>query len=81
MAGTYYGYSNGDVRIEIAHERSTSGDAVWQQWAVYAYPTADGGLFDRSLAKLIEQDRPSELIVATSGDPMISADSKQGGSQ
>jgi hypothetical protein len=77
-AGRYYGYSHGDIRIEIAHERSVSGESVWEQWAVYAYPTTDKGLFGPSLVKLIEQERPLELIVATSGDPRISADFKGG---
>jgi len=72
-AVTYYGYSHHDVKIEIAHERSMSGDAVWEQWAVCAYPITDTGVLSPSLAKLVAQERPSELIVATSGDPMISA--------
>jgi len=77
-AGTYYGYSHGGVRIEVAHERSVSGDSVWEQWAVYAYPTTDSGLFSASLVKLIEQERPSEVIVATSDEPRISAEFKAG---
>ena len=72
-AGTYYEYSHGDIKIEVAHERSMSGDTVWEQWAVYAYPASQSpSLLSSPLAKLIENDRPSEVILAGSGDPMVS---------
>ena len=72
-AGTYYEYSYSDSKIEVAHERSMSGDATWEQWAVIAYPASHPpGLLSPPLARLIDSRRPSEVIIAGSGDPMVS---------
>jgi|SRR5688572_19621320 len=73
-AGTFYEYSHNGTRIEVGHERSASGDAVFEQWVVCAYPTPQQSseLLIAPLARLIESERPSEVILSGSGDPMVS---------
>lgn len=76
-AGIYYRYAYRDTSIEIAHERSVSGglsdDLVWEQWAVYAYPASHStSVLTSSLVRLIDNERPSEVILAGSGDPRVS---------
>lgn len=70
-SATYYGYLLDDTRIEVAHERSMSGESVWEQWTLYAYPSASAdNLFTSAVAALIEAHHPSQLIVSA-GDPRI----------
>ena len=79
-AGTYYEYSHHGTRIEVGHERSFSGDAIFERWVVCAYPTPQQSseLLIAPLAKLIESEEASEVILTGSGDPMVSLRIDQG---